>query len=78
LRGLMAKCDLTSVRKLGGAKRFEPSLPTPAPSAMRRISFLRHQDDVALVAIKFLEDSKAKPADVGAACFDEILKKVSR
>jgi hypothetical protein len=42
------------------------------------ISFLRHQSDVALVATKFLEEPKAKPADVGAACFDEILKKVSR
>ncbi len=78
LRALMSKCELSAVRKLHGAQRFEPSLPTPTPSEMRRISFLRHQDAVALIATKFLENPKTKPADVGAACFDEILKKVSR
>jgi Histidine kinase-, DNA gyrase B-, and HSP90-like ATPase len=78
LRALMSKCALGAVRKLHGALRFEPSLPTPAPSEMRRISFLRHQNDISLIAAKFLEEPKAKPADVGAACFDEVFKKVSR
>jgi hypothetical protein len=45
---------------------------------MKRISFTRHKDDISKVASKMLGDPKAKPTDVGAACFDEMLKKVSR
>lgn len=78
LRSLMSNSNLQAVRKLHGAQRFEPNLPHPAPSAMKRISFLRHQSEIALVASKLLENPKAKPTDVGAACFDEILKRVSR
>jgi hypothetical protein len=78
LRALMSKSKLTAVKKLDGAFKYEPHLPTPAPSDMKRISFTRHKDDISKVASKMLGDPKAKPTDVGAACFDEMLKKVSR
>ena len=78
LRSLMSSADFQTVRKLHGAQRFEPNLPHPAPSQMKRVSFLKHQDQISLIASKFLDDPKAKPAEVGAACFDEILKRVNR
>lgn len=78
LRALLSKVEFKNVRKLEGAERYEPNLPTPDPSEMKRISFLRHQDDIAVVGSRLLDDPKAKPADVGAACFDEIFKKSQR
>ncbi len=78
LRAMLSKLELAEVRKFEGAERYVPNLPTPTPSEMKRVSFLRHQNDIAAVGKKLLNDSKAKPADVGGACFDQILKKVSR
>lgn len=78
LRNLMAKTNLSPVKKLHGAQRYEPNLPSPSPTEMKRVSFLRHQSQISLIASKFMDDPKAKPADVGGACFDSILQKVSR
>jgi len=75
LKQLLETLPFTSVKNLPGAKRFQPNLPTPAPSEMKRISFLRHQAQVARVGRRVLEDAHAKPSDVGAACFDYFLKK---
>jgi hypothetical protein len=78
LRVILAKVGLKEVRKLAHAKRYEPNLPRPAPSEMRRISFARHRDDVAKLGEKLLDDPRAKPSDVGEACFDEMLKRATR
>lgn len=78
LRKMMSKVNLSPVKKLHGAQRYAPNLPTPAPTEMKRVSFLRHQKHIALIASKYLSDPKSKPADVGAFCFDEILRKASR
>lgn len=78
LQALLSEVNFVGLKKLPGAERYEPNLPTPAPSEMKRISFVRHQSEIALVGKKLLDDPKARPADVGAACFEEVLKKVSR
>lgn len=78
LRVLMDAVESVKVSSLDGARRFKPNLPTPAPSEMKRITFSRHQNQIAAVGKYLLDDPKSKPADVGAACFDEIHKRASR
>lgn len=78
LRELMNAVQSVKVSSLAGARRFQPNLPTPAASLMKRISFTRHQDQIAIVGKYLLDDPKSKPADVGAACFDEMHKRASR
>ncbi len=78
LRALLARTTLSDVKKLEGARRYYPHLPTPTPSEMKRIAFSRHQNQISAIGRELLENTNAKPSDVGAACFDEVYKKVSR
>jgi len=66
-----------SAKGVTDGSRYVPDLPQP-PNEKRdvRISFSRPRDDVRLVADRVLEDPDAKPGDVGAACFDRVLKRI--
>ncbi len=78
LRELMDAVETRNVSSLPSARRFQPNLPTPAPSEMKKITFSRHQDQISKVGKYLLDNAKAKPADVGGACFDEIHKQAAR
>lgn len=78
LKTLQSRVTLDVVRKLHGAERFTPNLPGPEPSQMKRISFLKDQSDIARIAKALLDDPKAKPSDVGVACFDDVMKRISK
>lgn len=60
-------------------RRFMPSLPMPdAESEHSLIRFRRPTADVRRLGAELLDDSDAKPADVGAAAFDQAFKRVKR
>ena len=61
------------------AEEFKPDLPLPPrDDTMRRISFSKAVAEVREVAKAILDDEDAEPNDVGAACFDEILRGARR
>ena len=70
------------VRRLGtsgSGKRFSPDLPKPiSADASRRISFSRSLADVKTVAEHLFGDEDAPPSEVGARCFDDVLKKARK
>ena len=70
------------VRRLGtsgSGKRFSPDLPKPiSADASRRISFSRSWADVKTVAEHLFGDEDAPPSEVGARCFDDVLKKARK
>lgn len=71
----------TSVRAsskgVSNAHRYVPDLPQP-PSNNKdvRVSFSRPRSDVRLLGDAIFDDPDASPGDVGAACFDRMLKAV--
>lgn len=66
------------VRKGGSdvsAKKFMPDLPAPSSQSVnKRIQFSRKTKDVSIVAEYLFEDADVSASEVGAQCFDEILK----
>jgi len=78
LKALQSKVTFDALRKLHGAERFTPNLPAPEPSQMKRISFLKDQSDIARIGKALLDDPTAKPSDVGVACFDDVMKRISK
>nr|WP_295784134.1 ATP-binding protein [Rhodoferax sp.] len=65
-----------AVKKGIQGRRFVPSLPEPVQeNKTRRIQFSKPIEEIAVIGAYLLEDSKAKPADVGIASFDWALKK---
>jgi hypothetical protein len=60
------------------ADTYTPELPGPALSEMKRISFIRHQSQIAKLGGFLLDNPKAKPSSVGEACFDDLYKKILR
>jgi hypothetical protein len=71
---------MQKVRGSDTARQYKPKLPMPPESGSktRRISFLRKQEEVEAVAQHLLGDSDARPSDVGAKCFDEILDRAKK
>ena len=68
----------TSWKHLRGSEgeRFVPDLPRPQPrEAKRRISFMRLQEEIALLGEHYFTDRAAKPAEIGNQCFDEALER---
>lgn len=64
------------VRKGIRGKRFIPSLPEPQQeNKTRRVQFVRPVEEIACVGDYLLDDSKARPAEVGIAAFEWALKK---
>ncbi len=65
-----------AVKKGIQGRRFVPTLPEPVQeNKTRRIQFTKPIEEIAAIGAYLLEDSKAKPADVGIASFDWVLKK---
>ena len=67
-------------RSIPGASQYKPPLPAPRniDPRRRRISFLKEVDEVAVLAEHLFGDPKASPSDVGAKCFDILLREASR
>jgi hypothetical protein len=78
LKTLMDDAPLSKAVKLSGAERFKPELPLPEPTAMKRISFQRHRDQISKVRAFLLDDARATPSEVGAACFDDMLLRAEK
>jgi hypothetical protein len=63
---------------LGGWK-YKPPLPLPKESdPLRQIRFARPLSDIAVVSGHLFDDPNRSPGDVGAKCFDDVLKKAQR
>lgn len=61
-------------------QQYKPALPKPKKliSQERRISFVKHIDEVQLVADYLFQDENTDPSMVGEKCFDLILKEARR
>jgi hypothetical protein len=70
------KEDMRQIPGDGRARQYRPSLPRPKEqdSGVVSIKFRRSVSEVELVA-EHLEVDPDSPSDVGAACFDHILRK---
>jgi len=69
----------TNVNKGIKGRKFKPALPLPKESdPMKHIRFQRPQSQISKVAEYLFEDSTTVPADVGAKCFDDVFRKVSK
>lgn len=75
LKKASSKYKMTEVRTGLKGKQFKPSLPEPVSQTnRRRISFVREDSEIDEVS-KFLFGDASNPAsEVGAACFDHVLK----
>jgi hypothetical protein len=63
------------IRGVGGQK-YKPNLPLPKEEdPFRQIRFSRRVSEIARVANYLFDDTSKAPADVGAKCFDDFLKK---
>jgi hypothetical protein len=66
-----------SSKGVASATKFVPDLPQPASDEKDvRISFSRPKEQVRALAEEIFDDPEAKPADVGAACFDRAIKEL--
>ncbi|MBW5284475.1 ATP-binding protein [Burkholderia gladioli] len=66
------------VKGIGG-RRFKPSLPVPTESdPIKQIRFSRRLSEIRKVADFIFDDVDAPVADVGAECFDMVLRKVKK
>lgn len=65
----------SNVRGVGGQK-YKPSLPLPKEDdPLRQIRFSRKISDINAVASYLFDDVGFAPGDIGAKCFDDVLKK---
>lgn len=59
-----------------GGRRFIPTLPEPVHEVTnRRVQYSRPTEEIALVGGYLLDDTKAKPAEVGVASFEWVLNR---
>lgn len=66
----------TTVTKGMGGSRFKPNLPLPkATDPLSQIRFSRKKSDIRIVAQYLFEEPDTPIADVGAQCFDDVLRK---
>jgi hypothetical protein len=67
-------------RTIPSGEQYRPNLPLPKKieSNQRRISFVRDEGKVKRVAQYLYDDVEADPSEVGARCFDLILKEADR
>jgi hypothetical protein len=68
-----------SVHKGIGGWKYKPHLPLPTEDdPMRQIRFSRKQSEIASVAEYLYDDVAIAPGEVGAKCFDDVLRKAGR
>ncbi len=76
ISALVPQGSWSTVTKGMGGSRFKPTLPVPKETdPLRQIRFSRKKSDIQKVAEYLFEDSGIPPAEVGAQCFDDVLKK---
>ncbi len=67
------------VNKGMGGWKFKPQLPLPQEEdPVRQIRFSRAQSEISAVAEYLFDDVATSPGDVGAKCFDDVLRKVKK
>jgi hypothetical protein len=65
----------SAVRGSSNAKKLLASLPVPSSrNPMRRISFLRKEEEIKRVSEYLFNEDSQSPATVGQECFDRTLK----
>jgi hypothetical protein len=68
----------TSVRG-GGGKRYKPNLPLPREDdPLRQIKFSRRLSEIKKVSAYLFDDTSTAVSDVGAKCFDDVLKRAKQ
>lgn len=68
----------TAVRG-GDGKRYKPTLPLPKEDdPLRQIRFSRRVSEIEKVATYLFDDASTPSGDVGAKCFDDVLKRAKR
>ncbi|MBW6418032.1 ATP-binding protein [Celeribacter sp. PS-C1] len=73
---LVSRKEATNVRNLPGAKRFVPELPKPqGKSDSVWIRFERPQNEARRLGEELLEDSGAKPSEIGEAVWRDALRR---
>lgn len=76
---LLADKNWSKVSKGMGGTRFRPTLPTPKEEdPFKQIRFSRKKSDIALVSDYLFENTTTAPGEVGAQCFDDVLRKASK
>lgn len=76
---MVPKSSWSTVHKGMGGHRYKPSLPTPKETdPIKQIRFSRLRSDIQIVAKHLLDDADAAVSDVGARCFDDVLRKVRK
>ncbi|ATD66683.1 hypothetical protein CNR27_03810 [Luteimonas chenhongjianii] len=62
---------------VNSATRYAPDLPQPVAGSLdARVSFVRPKSSISILGEALFDDPDAKPADVGAACFDRVLRDI--
>lgn len=68
-----------SSKGVTSASRYVPNLPQPKSIQKEvRVSFSRPRDQVRTLGDAIFDDPDSLPRDVGAACFDRVLKQVGK
>ncbi|MET2524973.1 ATP-binding protein [Ralstonia pseudosolanacearum] len=69
----------TTVRGGGGGKRYKPNLPLPREEdPLRQVKFSRRTSEIQKVSSYLFDDAAVSASDVGAKCFDDILKRAKQ
>jgi hypothetical protein len=62
-----------------GGHRYKPSLPAPQQTdPLKQMRFSRRRSEIQKVARHLFDDPDVSVSDVGARCFDDVLRKVSK
>jgi hypothetical protein len=76
---LVPKDSWTTVHKGMGGHRYKPSLPAPQQTdPLKQMRFSRRRSEIQKVARHLFDDPDVSVSDVGARCFDDVLRKVSK
>lgn len=79
IASLVPREKWSNVTKGLGGTRYRPNLPVPKEDdPVKQIRFSRRQSDIRKVAGYLFDDENRPVAEVGAQCFDDVLRKVKR
>jgi len=76
---MLSDRNWSKVSKGMGGTKFKPTLPTPKEDdPIKQIRFSRKKSQIALVSEYLFENSTTAAGEVGAQCFDDVLRKASK